>query len=60
MGYSRVGSSLLSRVSRPWTFAGYSDAGSTCSPSFGVLATAVMFSSISQNAQAQAATCSGS
>ena len=43
MGYSRVGSSLLSRASRPWTFAGYSDAGSTCSPSFVVLATAVMF-----------------
>jgi hypothetical protein len=60
MGYSRVGSSLLSRASRPWTFAGYSDAGSTCSPSFGVLATAVMFSSISQNARTQAATCSGS
>ena len=54
MGYSRVGSSLLSRASRPWTFAGYSDAGSTCSPSFGVLATAVMFSSISQNARLQA------
>ena len=60
MGYARVGSSLLCRASRPWTFAGYSDAGSTCSPSFGVLATAVMFSSISQDARAQAATCSGS
>ena len=41
MGYSRVGSSLLSRASRPWTFPGYSDAGSTCSPSLGMLATAV-------------------
>jgi hypothetical protein len=41
MGYSRVGSSLLCRASRPWTFPGYSDAGSTCSPSFGMLATAV-------------------
>ena len=43
MGYARVGSSLLLRASRPWTFPGYSDAGSTCSPSFGVLATVVMF-----------------
>jgi hypothetical protein len=33
MGYARVGSSLLLRASRPWTFPGYSDAGSTCSPS---------------------------
>ena len=41
MGYSRVGSPLLCRASRPWTFAGYSDAGSTCSPSLGMLATAV-------------------
>ena len=41
MGYSRVGSPLLFRASRPWTFAGYSDAGSTCSPSLGMLATAV-------------------
>jgi hypothetical protein len=41
MGYSRVGSSLLYRASRPWTFPGYSDAGSTCSPSLGMLATAV-------------------
>jgi hypothetical protein len=41
MGYSRVGSSLLPRASRPWTVPGYSDAGSTCSPSFGMLATAV-------------------
>jgi hypothetical protein len=41
MGYSRVGSSLLCRASRPWTFPGFSDAGSTCSPSFGMLATAV-------------------
>ena len=41
MGYSRVGSPLLCRASRPWTFAGYSDAGSTCLPSFGMLATAV-------------------
>ena len=46
MGYSRVGSSLLCRACRPQTVSGYSDAGSTCSPSFGVLATAVMFSSI--------------
>ena len=44
MGYSRVGSSLLLRASRPWTFPGYSDAGSTCSPSIGVLATAVIVS----------------
>ena len=43
MGYARVGSSLLLRASRPWTFPGCSDAGSTCSPSFGVLATVVMF-----------------
>jgi hypothetical protein len=41
MGYSRVGSSLLCRASRPWSFPGYSDAGSTCSPSLGMLATAV-------------------
>src|SRR5258708_35449211 len=41
MGYSRVGSSLLCRASRPWTLPGYSDAGSTCSPSLGLLATAV-------------------
>jgi hypothetical protein len=41
MGYSGVGSSLLSRASRPWTFPGYSDAGSPCSPSLGMLATAV-------------------
>ena len=33
MGYARVGSSLLLRASRPWTFPGCSDAGSTCSPS---------------------------
>jgi hypothetical protein len=46
MGYARVGSSLLLRASRPWTFPGYSDAGSTCSPSLGVLATVVMFSSV--------------
>jgi hypothetical protein len=44
MGYARVGSSLLLRASRPRTFPGCSDAGSTCSPSLGVLATAVMFS----------------
>lgn len=60
MGYSRVGSSLLCRAFRPWPFAGYSDAGSTCSPSFGVLATAVMFSSISRDAWSQATTRSGS
>ena len=60
MGYSRVGSSLLSRALRPWTFAGYSYAGSTCSPSFVMLATAVMFSSISRDALPQATTCSGS
>jgi hypothetical protein len=41
MGYSRVGSSLLCRASRPWTLPGYSDAGPTCSPSLGMLATAV-------------------
>ena len=50
MGYARVGSSLLLRASRPWTFPGCSDAGSTCSPSFGVLATVVMFSSVSRDA----------
>jgi hypothetical protein len=60
MGYARVGSSLLCRASRPWTFPGYSDAGSTCSPSFGVLATAVILSSISRDARPQAATCSAS
>ena len=60
MGYSRVGSSLLSRACRPQTLSGYVDAGSTCSPSFGVLATAVMFSSISRDAWPQAATRSGS
>jgi hypothetical protein len=41
MGYSRVGSSLQSRASRPGSFPGYSDAGSTCSPSLGMLAIAV-------------------
>jgi hypothetical protein len=60
MGYARVGSSLLLRASRPWTFPGYSDAGSTCSPSLGVLATVVMFSSVSRDARPYAAPCSGS
>jgi hypothetical protein len=60
MGYSRVGSSLLCRASSPWTFSGYSDAGSTCSPSFGVLATVVTCSSISRGAWLQATMRSGS
>jgi len=60
MGYSRVGSSLLCRASSPWTFSGYSDAGSTCSPSFGVRATVVTCSSISRGAWLQATMRSGS
>jgi hypothetical protein len=61
MGYSRVGSSLLCRASRPWTFPGYSDAGSTCSPSLGMLATAVDdLLSVSRDAGVQAAMRSGS
>jgi hypothetical protein len=61
MGYSRVGSSLLCRASRPWTLPGYSDAGSTCSPSLGMLATAVddLLCSVGTHGL-QAATRSGS
>jgi hypothetical protein len=37
MGYSRASSQSLFRASRTWTFAGSAGAGSTCSPSFGLL-----------------------
>ena len=36
MGYSRVNSLSLSRAFRTWTFSGFVDAGSTCSPSSGL------------------------
>jgi hypothetical protein len=36
MGYSRVGSQSLLRALRTWTFEGFSDAGSTGLPSFGL------------------------
>jgi hypothetical protein len=32
MGYSRVNSQLLSRALCTWTFTGFANAGSTCSP----------------------------
>lgn len=37
MGYSRVGSQSLLRALRTWTFEGFTDAGSTGLPSFGLL-----------------------
>ena len=37
MGYSRASSQSFLRAFRTWTFAGSAGAGSTCSPSFGVL-----------------------
>jgi hypothetical protein len=41
MGYSRANSPLVTRASRPQPFSGSADAGSTCSPSIRVLATAL-------------------
>src|SRR5258705_7127635 len=37
MGYSRASSPVLSRASRPSPVSGSAGAGSTCSPSFGLL-----------------------
>jgi hypothetical protein len=37
MGYSRVDSLLLCRVLYTWTLSGFANAGSTCSPLFGLL-----------------------
>ncbi len=36
-GYPRVGSQLLSRAFRTWSFTGLAGAGSTCSPSVSLL-----------------------
>jgi hypothetical protein len=37
MGYSRASSQSLFRASRIWKLAGFTGAGSTCLPSFGLL-----------------------
>ena len=37
MGYSRVGSQLLLRTLRTWSFEGFADAGSTGLPLLGLL-----------------------
>jgi hypothetical protein len=60
MGYPRVGSPLLSRARDPWTLPGCSDAGSTCSPSVRMLATAVDLPRLPVDAVAYAAARSGS